>query len=409
MQLWQDPARTISRMDALASTLWLCTAVLVVAACALSAFELKQRSYRGFRWWTGALWLNAAGAVAVALAEANQPEVLPLLQLVFVPWPLLCLLGLRRFHARLALPGSVRGDLSMLGTLLTIAVLVPPLISDPAVVALMPLMVASAALLYAAAIAWSAPMGPDARSLQSMGTLWLMVAVLLALGSAWSRDAHGATLQASVVTLGSMAMAFMVLAMSSQRTERELRQSRSRLRVLANIDMLTQVPNRRRFEELARRALQADEDGSAALLLVDIDHFKQINDKLGHAAGDRALKLVSRCTLELLRSNDVAGRHGGDEFVMLLRRSSTQDAMQVAERLVSHLQQQAHANALPRLTLSFGIVQMRHGESIDETLHRADLALYEAKRLGRSRAVAADGDSERPLFRSSERLGLTSS
>src|SRR5262245_64948143 len=105
--------------------------------------------------------------------------------------------------------------------------------------------------------------------------------------------------------------------------------------------MLTQVPNRRRFEELARRALESDEAGSAALLLVDIDHFKQINDKLGHAAGDRALKLVSRCTLELLRSHDVAGRHGGDEFVMLLRRSSTQDAMHVAERLVSHLQLQA--------------------------------------------------------------------
>ena len=76
---------------------------------------------------------------------------------------------------------------------------------------------------------------------------------------------------------------------------------------------------------------------------------------------------------------------------------------------MSHLQQQAHTHALPRLTLSFGIVQMRRGESIDETLHRADLALYEAKRLGRSRAVAADGDPEQPVFRSSERLGLTSS
>ena len=273
----------------------------------------------------------------------------------------------------------------------------------------MPWLAASVALLYAAVIAWFAPRVQEARSLQSLGTLWLAVAALPALGSAWGLEGSATALQASVVALGSMVMAFMVLAMSSQRTERELRQSRSRLRVLANIDMLTQVPNRRRFEELARRALQSDEDGSAALLLVDIDHFKQINDKLGHAAGDRALKLVSRCTLELLRSNDVAGRHGGDEFVMLLRRSSTQDAMQVAERLVSHLQQQAHTHALPRLTLSFGIVQMRRGESIDETLHRADLALYEAKRLGRSRAVAADGDPEQPVFRSSERLGLTSS
>jgi len=395
-------------MDSLSPTLWLCTAMLVVAAAALSAFDLTQRTYRGFQWWTCALWLNAAGAGAIAMLDARHPA-LPLLQLLFVPWPLLCLLGLRRFHARMALPGNARADGVLLGLLPAFALLAPRMLSDAGLVALMPALAASAALLYAAVIAWSAPKGRDAKGLQSLGTLWLALAVLPALGTSQGLDAHTAAAQASLVALGSMVMAFVVLAMSSQRTERELRQSRSRLRVLANIDMLTQVPNRRRFEELARRSLQSDEDGSAALLLVDIDHFKQINDKLGHAAGDRALKLVSRCTLELLRSHDVAGRHGGDEFVMLLRRSSTQDAMQVAERLVSHLQRQAHAHALPRLTLSFGIVQMRRGESIDETLHRADLALYEAKRLGRCRAVAADGDSERPVFRSSERLGLTSS
>jgi diguanylate cyclase (GGDEF)-like protein len=316
--------------------------------------------------------------------------------------------GLRRFHARIALPGSARTDFMLLGMLMAMAMLAPPLLGDAALGAAMPMAAASAALLYAGLVAWSAPKGHEGKGLQSLGALWLAVAVLPALGTAWYPAAHAAVLQAAAVALGSVVMAFIVLTLCSQRTERELRQSRSRLRVLANIDMLTQVPNRRRFEELAHRALQAD-DGSAALLLVDIDHFKQINDRLGHAAGDRALKLVSRCTLELLRSQDVAGRHGGDEFVMLLRRSSTQDAMQVAERLVSHLQRQAHAHALPRLTLSFGIVQMRRGESIDETLHRADLALYEAKRLGRARAVAADGDSEQPVFRSSERLGLTSS
>ena len=394
-------------MNSPSPTLWLCTAMLVVAACALTAFELTQRPYRGFRWWTGALWLNAAGAGAIALLDATHTST-PLLQLVFVPWPVLCLLGLRRFHARLALPCSTPADTILLGMLLVGVVLASQAFGDMSIVTAAPLLAASMALLYAAVIVWSAPKGPEAKGLRSLGALWLVVAALPALGITWSEGEQAAGLQTSVVALGSVVMAFMVLAMSSQRTERELRQSRRRLRVLANIDMLTQVPNRRRFEELAQRALQSDEDGSAALLLVDIDHFKQINDKLGHAAGDRALKLVSRCTLELLRSYDVAGRHGGDEFVMLLRRSSTQDAMLVAERLVSHLQKQAHAHALPRLTLSFGIVQMRRGESIDETLHRADLALYEAKRLGRSRAVAADGDSEQPVFRSSERLGLTS-
>jgi diguanylate cyclase (GGDEF)-like protein len=393
-------------MDGLPPTLLLCTALLLVAAGALSSYDLMRRSDRGFQWWTSALWVNACGAGALALA-AGTPSVWPRLQLLFVPWPLLVLLGLRGFHARTGLPGSTRADFGVMGALLAAAWLAVEWSANGA--SLAPLVAASAALLYAAAVAWAAAAGPEACGLRVLGTLWLVVALLQSLGSSSLQPAEAAVLQAAVVALGSVVMAFVVLTLSSQRTERELRQSRERLRVLAHIDMLTQVPNRRRFEELARRALQSDEAGSATLLLVDIDHFKQINDKLGHAAGDRALKLVSRCTVELLRAQDVAGRHGGDEFVMLLRRSTTQEAMQVAARLVSHLQTQAHAHALPRLSLSFGIVQMRRGESIEDTLQRADLALYEAKRLGRSRAVAADGDPDRPVFRSSQRLGLTSS
>lgn len=380
--------------------------MLLVVAGALSSYDLTQRTYRGFQWWTCAMWLNAAGTGAIALTTGN-PSAWPLLQLMLVPWPLLVLLGLRRFHARTGLPGSAPVDLALMAALPAAALLAMHWSAEVAGVA--PLVAASVALLYPTAVVWSAPKGPESTGLRLLGALWLLVALLPSLGSSTVSLPQTTVLQVGVVALGSLAMSFIVLTLSSQRTERELRQSRQRLRVLANIDMLTQVPNRRRFEELARRALQSDEAGSAALLLVDIDHFKQINDKLGHAAGDRALKLVSRCTLELLRAQDVAGRHGGDEFVMLLRRSSTQEAMQVAERLVSHLQTQAHAHALPRLTLSFGIVQMRRGESIDDTLQRADLALYEAKRLGRSRAVAADGDPEQPVFRSSQRLGLTSS
>jgi diguanylate cyclase (GGDEF)-like protein len=397
-------------MDPFMQTLLLPTAMSVVAAAALSTFDLSQRTYLGFRWWICALWLNAAGAALLATLDGAHTG-LPFAQLIFVPWPVLFLLGLRRFHARMSLPGSARIDLGLLGALLVAAALAVRAMADTAHVQLVPLLAAGAALLYAAAMAWLAPAGHDANGVRMLGTLWLLVAIPPVLSAIWVQGPHAmAQLHAGFVALGSTVAAFVVLALSSQRTERELRHSRRRLRVLANIDMLTQVPNRRRFEELARRALQADEPGSAALLLVDIDHFKQINDKLGHAAGDRALKLVSRCTVELLRSHDVAGRHGGDEFVLLLRRSTTQDAMHVAERLVSHLQLQAHAHALPRLSLSFGIVQMRRGESIDDTLQRADLALYEAKRLGRSRAVAADGDDdEQPVFRSSQRLGLSAS
>ncbi|MGL6110084.1 MAG: diguanylate cyclase [Rubrivivax sp.] len=394
-------------MDPVSTVLLLCTAMLAVAAAALSTFQLTQRVYLGFQWWSCALWLNVAAAALVALL-ASSPAWAPLARLLFVPWPLLCLLGLRRFHARMKLPAGERADLALLATILVSALLAVGVLGDRALVALVPSAAASAALLYAAVVVWRAPGDRDVSGLRVLGALWLLAAVLQLPGTAWMQGAQAsAQLQTGIVALGSLVAAFVLLALSSQRTERELRHSRRKLRVLANIDMLTQVPNRRRFEELARRALLADEPGSATLLLVDIDHFKQINDQLGHAAGDRALKLVSRCTLDLLRAHDVAGRHGGDEFVLLLRHSSTQDAMQVAERLVSHLQTRAHAHALPRLSLSFGIVQMRSSESIDDTLQRADLALYEAKRLGRSRAVAADGDDdEQPVFHSSQRLGL---
>ena len=393
-------------MDPLTPTLLLCLAALLVGAGALTAFEWTQRSYRGFQWWLGGLWLNVGAAGLVAAFGMAHP-LLPVLQLLFMPWPLLCLVGLRSFHARRPLPGDAKVDLGLLGLLLLAGLVGAPWAGETAPVAMLAAGVAS---LYAAAVCLSATPQEEGGGLRLFGTLWLLLAALPLLASAWMPQLPTAVLQLYGVTLASLVLAFLALTLSSRRTERELRQSRRRLRVLANIDMLTQVPNRRRFEELAHRALQADAPGSATLLLVDIDHFKQINDKLGHAAGDRALRLVSRCTLDMLRAHDVAGRHGGDEFVLLLRRTTPQEAMQVAERLVAHLQLQSHAHALPRLSLSFGIVQMRSGENIDDTLQRADLALYEAKRLGRSRAVADLGeDDDEPLFQSSERLGLTSS
>ncbi len=395
-------------MDAAWSSLLFAAATAGVSAAALSAFRLTQRTYLGFAWWSGALWLNAATAALVTLLDA-APHGAAWAHLLFVPWPLLCVLGLRRFHARTVLPGSERFDMALLAALMGLSVLSTLVTHGTSLTARIAPMAGAAALLYAAWVAWRAPLERDLVGARVLGGLWVVVALMPLLGPTWMPDPRAAAaMHTGIIALGSMVTAFVLLTLSGRRTERELRDSRRKLRVLANIDMLTQVPNRRRFEELARRALQADAPASATMLLVDIDHFKQINDQLGHAAGDRALKLVSRCTLDLLRSQDVAGRHGGDEFVLLLRRSSTQDAMRVAERLVAHLQTQAHAHALPRLTLSFGIVQMRCGESIDDTLQRADLALYEAKRLGRSRAVAADGDEDdRPVFRSSERLGLT--
>jgi diguanylate cyclase (GGDEF)-like protein len=263
--------------------------------------------------------------------------------------------------------------------------------------------------LYAASLLFGGPEGRDGVPLRLLGGTMCVVGVAPVLLAMPAADVlTSIEMRAVAAALGSVVLAFISLLLVFERTERQLRDSRRRLQVLANIDELTKVPNRRHFQELATLALHHDQPGTATLLMFDIDHFKRINDHLGHAAGDRALRLVSGSVTEHLRVQDVAGRHGGDEFVLLLRQTSVRDAMAVAGRIVARIQAQAEEMRLPALTLSFGVVQMRSGEAIDFAVRRADQALYEAKRQGRSRAVAATGDEERPVFSESQRLGLTS-
>jgi len=157
---------------------------------------------------------------------------------------------------------------------------------------------------------------------------------------------------------------------------------------------------------LATAALQQATPASAVLLMFDLDHFKGINDTLGHAAGDRALTLVSGSMIEHLRAQDVAGRLGGDEFALLLRGADVRAAIGVAERIVLAAQRRSSEQQLPRITLSFGVVQVLAGERLDEALRRADQALFEAKRQGRGCAVTAVGNEAHPVFSESQRLGL---
>ena len=135
-----------------------------------------------------------------------------------------------------------------------------------------------------------------------------------------------------------------------------------KLRYLADIDVLTRVPNRRHFHELAARVLDAGAAPPCTLMMFDVDHFKRINDLLGHAAGDEALRQVARCVRDSLRTPDVAGRLGGDEFAVLLPGTGIDDAMTVAARIVARLADRQVAPTHAPLSLSFGVVQMHDGE-----------------------------------------------
>ncbi len=376
-------------------------AVLAVVAVALTAFGLRRPRPPGWGWWIAAPWVSAAGAAAAAL-----PPLERLAPVLLLAWPVLALVGLRRFHPRQALPGGEPRDATVLACAIGVA-LVGAARGGEAGAAL----VTGAALLshlYAALTLFLGRGGREATPVLGLGATMALVAFAPGIAAlAAGAFATPALPGAAAVALGNLVFAVVAITLVCERTERQLRESRRRLRTLANLDTLTEVPNRRHFDELASLALRQDPPGSAVMLMFDIDQFKLINDHLGHAAGDRALRVVASAVLEALRAQDIVGRHGGDEFSLLLRRLSTEEAIAVAGRIVVAVQRRAVAQQLPALSLSFGIVHVAEGETVEAALRRADQALYEAKRQGRARAVAAQGDEAEPVFVESRRLDLT--
>jgi len=170
---------------------------------------------------------------------------------------------------------------------------------------------------------------------------------------------------------------------------------------LATIDVLTELANRRHFIDQATRLLGRcrGEAAPAALLIFDIDRFKWINDRHGHAAGDHALRRVAAICRRQLRAEDLVARWGGEEFVVLLPRLTLDAAADVAERL-----RRAFAGALIRtgsadfgFTVSIGLVDCSAAESLEGLVNRADAALYEAKLQGRDRVVVAEWQAEGDL------------
>ncbi|MBA4342593.1 MAG: hypothetical protein C0423_10635 [Methylibium sp.] len=159
------------------------------------------------------------------------------------------------------------------------------------------------------------------------------------------------------------------------------------LQRLTRIDPLTGALNRRAFDAALLNAHAAAGRGIGySLALIDMDHFKQLNDQLGHAAGDAALRHLVDGLRPLLRDVDAVGRLGGEEFCLLLRDADIGGAALVAERIRQQLQQthwQWQGREWP-LRASFGVAQRQDGDTgPDAVLARADAALYEAKRMGR--------------------------
>lgn len=177
---------------------------------------------------------------------------------------------------------------------------------------------------------------------------------------------------------------------------RRIQINQDELHRLSTTDGLSGALNRRRFEELAdlerRRAQRSG--APMSLMLLDIDHFKRVNDQFGHAAGDAAIRMLAKVCKATLRPGDLFGRWGGEEFVIAMPETNAAGAVKAAERLRELLAgARFDANGKPRaITVSIGVAGLQRDElSVDHAIARADRALYRAKEEGRNR-VLCDGD-----------------
>jgi diguanylate cyclase (GGDEF)-like protein len=174
---------------------------------------------------------------------------------------------------------------------------------------------------------------------------------------------------------------------------RDLKAANERLDELAGTDELTGAHNRRRFLELAERArVQAEAAGKPlSLVLIDLDHFKVVNDTYGHLAGDAVIRSTMQVTSALCRPIGLVGRYGGEELILCLPGADSAAAMEVTERIRLALAANVvvHNDRSIQITVSAGVAVHHGSESLQAMLGRADLALYEAKRGGRNRTCQA--------------------
>lgn len=166
------------------------------------------------------------------------------------------------------------------------------------------------------------------------------------------------------------------------------KENEKRITEMANIDSLTGVNNRRHFLDLGRRELAVHNrsNRSISLLMLDLDHFKSINDSKGHAVGDAALKLFISICRETVRETDIIGRIGGEEFAVILPDTDLEKACNSAERIRSAVEVATGSNKeIPSFTVSIGVTTAATDDSLDTLINNADRNLYLAKTNGRNR------------------------
>lgn len=207
---------------------------------------------------------------------------------------------------------------------------------------------------------------------------------------------------ASEAIILSFALADKINTLKKQREEEQcvmneklasLAAERTKLFKLSTIDSLTELYNRYKIEQYLKKKMEeAEQTGSSlAVILMDIDNFKQVNDHYGHIVGDRVLSTVAKLMKSTVRETDLIGRWGGEEFMIICPHTMLDEAIKIADRLRQTIEQHPFP-IVQQKTCSFGISCFQQGDTVEQLVSRADKALYHAKQNGRNRVeVIRDG------------------
>ncbi len=245
----------------------------------------------------------------------------------------------------------------------------------------------------------ASPATKELRSVRAM-VVWLSLAVaLLALRAGYlllSAEPPPQVLDGSVMAFATMVIAFLgtlvcgvgILSVGRERSESDL------LR-LATVDPLTELPNRRALLEYGERkvALHLRNGRPLTMLMIDLDHFKAINDSHGHQVGDEVLRQFAAVSRASLRTSDLLARAGGEEFYALLPETDAETALAAAERLRTAIaaRDMGHGHPGLHITCSIGVAAWHPEDGgLDPLIHRADQAMYAAKAKGRDCVVLYD-------------------
>ncbi|MEG2144677.1 MAG: sensor domain-containing diguanylate cyclase, partial [Oscillospiraceae bacterium] len=167
----------------------------------------------------------------------------------------------------------------------------------------------------------------------------------------------------------------------------EIKEQEESLRRLAQLDQLTDLYNKATFAQQTKMVLGRQSEKLHAVIILDIDDFKKVNDIMGHAYGDKVLESVSDCLKGVFRNRDVLGRIGGDEFMILMTDIPNMEAAAQKTKELCGIMHEIKIGNGEALTVSLGIALSTDGEDYDEIFQKADIALYRAKNSGKNQAV----------------------